>query len=437
MISDSIRLNHSLRRQKLCQLMQPNSIAIVPATKVTFRNSDVEQAWRQDSNYDYLTGIPEADGIAIISNVDEAELRVFCHQKNPAVEVWNGDYIGTDNMVKQYGATESFDLADLTQKMPLILENILYIYYDWGNDVDLDIQLHQWLSLVQKKSRLGISAPQTIHFLRPLLGELRLFKDKNEIKILQKAAKISVEAHKQAMKKALKTSNEHSVASWLEYSMFAQGAERTAFGSIVATGKNCCTLHYRQNNADYQAGELMLIDAGAEYQGYASDITTVFPVNGKFSQAQRTIYEAVLDTQQFVLSQCKPNLDFEKLQQAAIQRITEHLVKLGLLQGEVKDNIENKRYKKYYMHSIGHWLGRDVHDIGDYVQKSKWRKLKENMVLTIEPGIYIKDDAPTEYNNIGVRIEDTIVITKTGYHNLTADLPRSVLEIEFFLANNG
>ena len=424
------------RRLKLCHMMAADSLAIVRAATHHYRNNDVEHPWRQDSNFDYLTAIDEAQSIAIIKNTNPIQFIVFCQRKDAKTEAWDGARLGCQAICAHYGANAAYELQQLPDQMPQLLENVAQIYYDWGQDPSFDQQLKGWLDSLTKKARQGINAANSIHFLSPLLGELRLLKDATEIANIRRATAISAYAHRQAMLKAQTAQSEKQVADWLEYCMFDQGAERLAFGSIVASGANACTLHYRDNKQALQSQQLMLIDAGAEYHGYASDISTCFPLSGRFSTPQKAIYNAVLQAQQHCIEACRPGVSLHDLQNIAIRQISQSLLSLGLLQGSLEEIIEKKHYQRFYMHSIGHWLGRDVHDVGSYFINGDWRPLQANMLITIEPGIYIRDDKdiPAPYHNLGVRIEDTILITNSGYENLSADLPRQVADIETFLA---
>ena len=282
------------RRQRLCQRMLPNSVAIIPAAKTTYRNRDVENPWRQDSHFDYLTAIDEEDCIAlvrnvvsnVVSNAESCQLIIFCQKKDPTKEVWDGPRLGCQTMLEEYHANEAYELDELDERMPKLLQNVQQLYFDWGEDEAFDRRLKGWLTRLQGKARLGVVAPQSVHFLSPLLGELRLIKDTLEQQCLRQAGQISVIAHRQAMRQAVQSSNEKQVTNVLESVMVAEGCQRLAFGSIVAAGKNACVLHYRDNNQSIGEEDLMIIDAGGEFAGYASDITTAFPCSGRFSRAQ-------------------------------------------------------------------------------------------------------------------------------------------------------
>lgn len=426
------------RRQRLSKALEPNSIAIILATEMTFRNKDVEHEWRQDSTFDYLTGIQEAENILIISNIETIADTIFCPAKDPKKETWEGTRIGTEAMIDQYGMQYAYGLDELDEKMPDLLTQCQCVYFDFGDDNTWDKRLFAYIKQLQRQSRPNKQAPEKLHFLSPIVAKMRLFKDKAEQALMREAGRISVLAHKSAMQKAREQNHEAQVAATLEYSMRQHGAERTAFGSIVASGANACTLHYRHNNQYYEDNVLMIIDAGAEYQGYASDISTTFPTGGKFNEAQRQIYQAVLDTHEAVLSECKPGATFDSLQQLSCQHICQALVTLGILQGEIDELIAQKAYQRYYMHRIGHWIGRDVHDVGKYHEANTWQPLQADMTLTIEPGIYLlaNEEIEEKWWNIGVRIEDTLLITEDGYENLTPNLPRTIKEIECFLKSS-
>jgi Xaa-Pro aminopeptidase len=427
------------RRKHLSQALAPQSIAIARAAHYTFRNADVENEWRQDSTFDYLTGINEAEAILIISNISgETRSIIFCQTKDPKIEVWEGARIGTKAMCAEYQMDEAYELKELDEKMPTLLMGCKQIYFDFGDDSPFDQQIFNWIKQIKKQSRIGKQAPQSLHFLNPLVSAMRLYKDDQEQALMREAGRISVIAHKKAMLYAQTQNNEAQIAAKLEYTMRQEGGERCAFGSIVASGANACTLHYRANNQPYDDNSLMLIDAGTEYQGYASDITTTFPTRGKFNDAQKAIYQAVLTTHQAVLSQCKVGQNFDTLHQLSCHHICEQLVNLDILQGDIEKLLEEKSYLPYYMHRIGHWIGRDVHDVGSYREGENWQPLEAGMALTIEPGIYIlpNENVDKKWWNIGVRIEDTILITENGYENLTAGLPRTIEEIETYLNTN-
>ena len=427
--------NFHQRRMQLSQRLQPNSMAIILAAKTTYRNNDVENEWRQDSTFHYLTGIEEAEAILFISNIKKPSSTIFCQSKDLQKEIWEGAIIGTEMMLSHYQMQQAFELKELEAQMPHLLTQCQNIYFDFGENEEFDKQIFSCIKQLKKQSRMGKQVPQSMHFLAPIVAEMRLYKDSVEQELMREAGRISVLAHKKAMLAAQTEHNEAPVAAVLEYTMKKEGSERTAFGSIVASGGNACTLHYRANNKDYDRNSLMLIDAGAEYQGYASDITTAFPTRGKFNEAQKAIYQAVLNTHNTVLAACKIGATIDALHQLSCRQICIELQQLGLLQGELEDLIKNKAYQPYYMHRIGHWIGRDVHDVGSYHDGKKWRPLEAGMALTIEPGIYILPHRKLDEKwwDIGVRIEDTILITNNGYENLTPNLPRTITEIEQFL----
>lgn len=426
------------RRLRLCQSLTPNSIAILPAATITFRNRDVEHDWRQDSTFHYFTGIEEAQAILLISNIENIGSTIFCQSKDLNKEIWEGVRIGTKAMMEHYQMNHAFERQELDDKMPSFLAQCDSLYYDFGEDNTFDQRLFAWIKQLQRQSRLGKQAPEHMHFLAPVVARMRLYKDSAEKSLMREAGRISVMAHKKAMLTAQRQTNESPVVAQLEYTMRQHGSERTAFGSIVASGTNACTLHYRTNNQNYDEKALMLVDAGAEYQGYASDITTTFPVRGKFSAVQKAIYQAVLDVHHAVLVQCLPGKTFDDLHQLSCREICKQLINLGILQGEIDDLVANKSYRPYYMHRIGHWVGRDVHDVGKYHDGDDWLPLAVDMALTIEPGIYLlpSEKLDQQWWGIGVRIEDSILITQDGYENLTPGLPRTVAEIETFLADN-
>ena len=424
------------RQQRLLKMIGEQGLAVLWAADLQFRNTDTEHPFRQDSHFSYMTEFPESDAVVVFApQYKEGEVLLFCQPKNPNIECWNGEIIGPDKAVQTYGFDAAFELSELSQKLPEIMANRTWVYADIDQRDKAHTAVMQSIQQVRKKSRLGIEAPQGICFLTPMLSELRLIKDAEEIGRMKQAAHITVEAHKKAMLAAQHSHYEYEVQAVLEQTFKHMGAQRNAFNSIVAAGANACVLHYVQNNAALNEDSIMLIDAGAEYQGYASDVTTAFPTRGQFSGPQKAVYELVLSTHRAALNAVKVGSDWQQVHQLTCKNLTEGLIALDILQGDCDTLVEQEAYKPWFMHRTGHWLGRDVHDVGSYQVNGQWRKFKSGMALTIEPGLYFtpSPELDEKWWGIGVRIEDSVIITDSGHDNLTADIPRTVADIEAFL----
>jgi len=414
-----------------------DAIAIIPAAHETTRSYDTEHKFRQDSDFLYLTNFPEPDAIAVVNPASKKNpYTLFVRPRNPEMETWYGRREGIDGAVKNYKADKAFPIEKFEQELPKILNGHEKLYYRFGVDQKLDQIILQYLSGQRFRRLKTAYPPHTIIDPTILIHEMRLHKTDEEIELMQKSADIAVEAHILAMQNIKPGMNEFQVESMMEAYMRDKGASGVAYNSIVGGGVNACILHYVENNRPLNDGDLILIDAGAEYKGYASDITRTFPVGGKFTQAQRDVYDIVLD----VLLQCieatKKGNTIKQRQELSIELLTEGMKKLGLLKGKTKDLIKKKKFMKYYMHGVGHYLGMDVHDAGRYFtdQKSKnSRPFAPGMVLTVEPGLYIPPDdkdAPAKYRGIGIRIEDDVLVTEDGNVNLTAKVPKEAEAIE-------
>ena len=422
------------RRQTLMAQLKPGSLAILPAAPVYLRNGDVEHDYRQDSNFQYLSGFPEPEAFMVLSpGRQEGEFILFCRDRNPERELWEGRRAGQEGAVSHYGAHQAFSIEQLDEQMPGLLDGHHHIYYPLGHTHDLDERLLHWLTTLRAKARQGARPPQEFIDLTPLIHELRLHKSAAEIEVMRHAARISTQAHVRAMQACQPGQYEYHLEAELDYVFRHGGAKRPAYGSIVGSGDNACILHYRENDALLQQGTLVLIDAGCEIDCYASDITRTFPVSGRFSPEQKALYELVLSANQQAIQQIAPGRHWNEAHETTVQVITEGLVALGLLEGDVTALIAQEAYKVFYMHKAGHWLGMDVHDVGDYKINDQWRTLEPGMVLTIEPGIYIAPDnlqVPEPWRGIGIRIEDDVLVTQDGYEVLTEDAPKTVAEIE-------
>ncbi|HLV16041.1 MAG TPA: Xaa-Pro aminopeptidase [Pseudomonas sp.] len=429
---------YARRRAALMARMEPGSIAIVPAAAEQLRNSDVEHTYRQDSDFQYLSGFPEPEALLVlVPGRDEGQYILFCRDRDPERELWDGRRAGQEGAVRQYGADQAFSIGQLDALLPSLMENRRRVYFAIGRQEGFDRQVLGWVNQVRARVRQGVTAPSEFVAIAPLLHELRLRKSEAELAVMRYAAQVSAGAHVRAMRASRAGLYEYQLEAELEYEFRRGGARLPAYGSIVASGHNACILHYRENDAALRDGDLVLIDAGCEIDCYASDITRTFPVNGRFSPEQRAIYELVLEANLEAFRHIAPGKRWNEAHDATVRVITAGLVRLGLLQGEVDALIASEAYKPFYMHRAGHWLGMDVHDVGDYKVDGAWRELEPGMCMTVEPGIYIAPDneqVEPRWRGIGVRIEDDVVVTADGCEILTGDVPKSVAEIEALMA---
>ncbi|MBI3900463.1 MAG: Xaa-Pro aminopeptidase [Gammaproteobacteria bacterium] len=423
---------YSQRRQELMDHMG-GGVAIIPTAPVRTRNRDVEYPYRADSDFYYLTHFPEPEAVAVlVPGRAHGEFILFCRERNPEKEIWEGRRAGLEGARATYGADDAFPIEDIDEILPGLLENKEKVFYSIGRYADFDTRLTAWVNEVRGKSRHGVHAPGEFVDLDHILHEMRLIKRPEEIKLMKRAAKISTAAHKRAMQTCKPGKMEYEIEAELLYEFKKGGSQFFAYPSIVGGGANSCILHYTENNAELKDGDVLLIDAGAEYDGYAADITRTFPVNGRYSGEQRAIYETVLAAQAAAITQVRPGKHWNDPHDAALRVLVQGLVDLGLLKGSVDGLLESGDYKRFYMHRTGHWLGMDVHDVGDYKIADAWRELESGMVLTVEPGLYVSagDDVPERFWNIGVRIEDDVLVTRDGYDVLTRDVPKTVADIE-------
>jgi Xaa-Pro aminopeptidase len=428
--------------KRFIEQMEENSIAIIPAAHEATRSYDTEYRFRQDSDFWYLTGFPEPDAIAVIDPASKQPFTLYVRPRDLEMETWFGRREGTEGAVKNYGADKAFSVEKFDGDLAKILDGHDKLYYRFAVDKALDQKILEYLTTQRVRRLKTAYPPHTIVDPTIILGEMRLHKDKEEVAMMQRAADIAAEAHVLAMKKVKPGMNEFQVESLIEAYMREKGANGVAYNSIVGGGDNATILHYVENNMPLKDGDLILIDAGAEYQGYASDITRTFPVNGKYSKAQREVYDVVLDVQEKCIEYTKTGNTVKKRQEFSIELLTEGMKKLGLLKGKTKDLIKKKSYMKYYMHGVGHYLGLDVHDAGRYFTDQGAKSSKPfapGMVLTVEPGLYIPPDdksAPAKYRGIGIRIEDDVLVTKDGNLNLTTKVPKDPDEIEALMAKS-
>ena len=429
---------YARRRKALMAQMVPNSIAILPASAVAIRNRDVEHVYRQDSDFQYLSGFPEPEAVVVlIPGREYGEYVLFCRERNPARELWDGLRAGQEGAMRDFGADDAFPINDIDDILPGLIEGRDRVYSAMGSNPEFDRHLMDWINVIRSKAHLGAQPPNEFVALDHLLHDMRLYKSAAEIKDMRCAAEISARAHVRAMQASRAGLHEFSLEAELDYEFRKGGAKMPAYGSIVASGRNACILHYQENDALLKDGDLVLIDAACEIDCYASDITRTFPVSGKFSPEQKAIYELVLKAQNAAFAAIGPDKHWNQAHEATVQVITAGLVELGLLVGDVGDLIVNEVYKAFYMHRAGHWLGMDVHDVGEYKVGGEWRVLEVGMTLTVEPGIYIAPDNQTvakKWRGIGVRIEDDVVVTKHGCEILSGGVPKTVAEIEALMA---
>ncbi|MFZ6695281.1 aminopeptidase P N-terminal domain-containing protein [Stenotrophomonas acidaminiphila] len=428
---------YAQRRRQLMEAAGDDAILVLPAAPERVRSNDTHYPYRQDSDFWYLCGFPEPEAVLVlIPGRRHGETILFCRERDPEREAWDGPREGQEGAVARYGMDDAYPIEDLDDILPGLLEGRSRVYYHFGRDADFDLKLIGWVNRVRSQVRHGAQPPHEFLELGHLLHEQRLFKSPAEIALMQRAADISVQAHRAAMRLARAGIHEYELQAELERE-FRRHAACPAYNSIIGAGANACVLHYRANGGGSGEGDLVLIDAGAEYHGYASDITRTFPVNGRFSAEQRALHDLVLAAQAAALEQAQPGIAYEEGHLAAVEVLTEGLLRLGLLRGDLEENLIEGHYKRFYRHKTGHWLGLDVHDVGDYKLAGESRLLEAGMVFTIEPGLYVSpDDHSVEprWRGIGIRIEDDVLITADGHRVLTAALERSADEIEAFMA---
>ncbi len=421
------------RRKQLMRMMGKGGVAILPAAPVKIRNRDNEHAYRQDSDFHYLTGFDEPESVAVlVPGRSQAEFILFGRDRNPEQEMWDGRRAGPEGAVSEYAADDAFPITDIDDILPGLLEQCERVYYTMGAHPEFDQRVIGWVNRLRQQVRAGLHTPQEFVALDHLLHDMRLYKSRAEISAMRRAAKIAVAAHKRAMKVCRPGMMEYEVEAEFMHEFRSHGAN-ISYNPIVGGGENSCILHYTDNNAELKDGDLLLIDAGCEYDFYASDITRTFPVNGRYTPAQRAVYEVVLEAQQAAFKKVRPGNLWTEPHDAAVKKITQGLAKLGLLKGTVPKLIRDGAYKKFFMHRTGHWIGMDVHDVGDYKVGNEWRVIEPGMAMTVEPGIYIPPGSkgvPKKWWGIGVRIEDDVVVTRDEPDILTGELPTDPDEIE-------
>ncbi|HEY2346169.1 MAG TPA: aminopeptidase P N-terminal domain-containing protein [Xanthomonadaceae bacterium] len=428
---------HARRRRQLMRMIGENAIVVLPAALPRIRSNDTHYGYRQDSDFWYLTGFPEPEAVLVlVPGRAHGEALLFCRERDPAREAWDGPRAGTEGAVAGYGFDDAYPIADLDDILPGLLEGRTRVYYHFGRDTDFDLKLIGWVNRVRAQVKQGAQPPHEFLELGHFLHELRLFKTRDELRLMKRAAQIAAEAHVIAMRTARPGMHEYEIEAAIVHH-FRRNDAQVAYESIVGAGANACVLHYIANNAQMKDGELLLIDAGAEYRNYASDITRTFPVSGRYTKEQRAIYQLVLDAQNAALAEARAGRPYDAGHNAAVATLTEGMLRLGLLKGTLEKNLENGDYRRFYMHKTGHWIGLDVHDVGEYRLGGQFRELEPGMVFTIEPGLYIAPGSKgvaAKWQGIGVRIEDDVLVTKSGHEVLTGGVPKEIDEVEALLA---
>ena len=424
------------RRCKLGAMLPKNSAVVIAGAAVQYRNADSSHAFRQDSNFWYLTGFnePESTLVLLINESKAVQSIAFVPKKDALKEIWDGYRAGPNGAVKDHGFDLAFDNTEIDERLPDLLAGYNQVFYPVGKSQKLDADVIDWIKTARSKDRH--SSPIDIADASSKIGNERLIKDKDEIEIMKKACQISAEAHVEAMKFVKPGMNEQELEAFYQYQFSKKGGRFAAYTTIVAGGENACVLHYVENSKALKDGDLVLVDAGCEFELYASDITRTYPINGKFTAAQLAIYEVVLEAQQKSIEAVTVNNNVMDSQIISEKVITQGLIDLGILNGSMEELHETGAFKDFYMHKIGHWLGIDVHDAGDYTEDGEYMKFKPGMVTTVEPGIYISSTANVkdQWKGIGIRIEDNILVTSKGNQNLTDIVPSNPNEIEALMA---
>ncbi|MBB1387637.1 Xaa-Pro aminopeptidase [Pseudoalteromonas sp. SG45-5] len=420
------------RRERLLAQMDKNSVAIIPAASEVTRSRDTEYAFRQDSDFFYLTGFNEPDAVLVLCNNSDTPSTLFCLNKDKLAEIWHGRRIGFDKAKSEYLFDETYALSELSEQLLNLVNGQQILFYAQGTYPAFDGKVFSLLNRLRSAPKKGYKAPDTIKDVRSLIHEMRLFKSPSEIEIMREGCEISARGHMRAMRYSHVGATEFQLEAELHHHYAMNGAPHPAYGTIVGSGDNANILHYTQNSDVLKSGDLVLIDSGCELQGYAADITRTFPINGKFSEEQAALYNVVLKAQDVAFGEVKPGGYLSHANKLAMEVMTQGLLDLGILTGDFDELMAKGACKEYYMHGLGHWLGLDVHDVGDYKQDNVERAFEPGMVLTIEPGLYISEDsnAPQKYKGIGIRIEDNLLVTENGHENLTLSVPKTISDIE-------
>ena len=419
---------YAARRRRLAEAIG-DAVAVVPTAPERVRNRDSHYPYRFDSHFYYLTGFPEPEAVLVLTK-DKSLL--FCRERNEEREIWDGFRYGPAAARERFGFDEAHPIGKLDEEMARLLENRPALYYPMGADADWDARAMRWLNAVRARVRAGIAAPDEMHDVRAAIDDMRLVKDAHERGVMRRAARIAAAAHRRAMQRTRPGRYEYEIEAELLYEFRRSGAQFPAYSPIVAGGANACVLHYVANDAALRDGDLLLIDAGCELDGYASDLTRTYPVNGRFSAAQREVYDIVLAAQRAAMDEVRPGRAWNDPHDAAVKVLAQGLLDLKLIPGSLEEALQKETYKRFYMHRTGHWLGLDVHDAGDYKRAGSWRALAPGMVLTVEPGLYIRaaNDVPERLRNIGIRIEDDVLVTDAGCEVLTAEAPKAAADVE-------
>lgn len=429
---------YARRRRNLMALMEPNSIAIIPSAQQHLRSRDTEFPFRQDSDFYYLSGFVEPESVLVlIPGRSHGEFVIFCRESDSALELWHGKRAGPDGACARFGADDAFPVGDIDDILPGLIEGRERVYYSMGRSDRFDRQIMDWVNTIRSKESSGASPPGEFTDLDHMLHDLRLIKSAAEQRLMRRAGEITAQAHRRVMAFCKPGQFEYELEGELNHEFVRGGARYPAYPSIVGSGANACTLHYIENGAKMRDGDLVLVDAGCELEYYAADLTRTFPVGGTFTSEQRALYEVVLAGHAAAIAQVKAGNHWNAPHDASVRAITAGLVELGLLEGEVDELIAAEAYREFYMHRVGHWLGLDVHDVGDYRVGDEWRLLEAGMVMTVEPGIYVAPDnnsVARKWRGIGIRIEDDVLVTRKGCEILTEGAPRTVEDIEAAMA---
>lgn len=445
-------MNFAQRRQDLLEQLPAGSVALIHSGEEQIRNRDVEYPFRAESDFIYLTGFTEPDSVLVLIRSEvladtdyekpHHQAWLFCRPKDSEKETWQGKRLGVEDAPAQLGLDQAWSIDELDEIAPQFLTHAEQVYFSFGQLADWSGRMADWLSELKTQVRKGVTVPTSLNDLDRILHEQRLFKSPQEIEIMRQAAQISVAGHLAAMRATRPGAYEYQIQSAIEHAFCQEGSPRVAFNTIAAAGENACILHYTENQAALQDGDLILLDAGAEWQGYAGDISHTYPVNGRFSEPQKQLYNLVLKAQQAAIKAVQPGHPYNLMHQASAEVITSGLIELGILHGELDVLLEKEAFKRFFMHGTGHWLGLDVHDVGRYKINGEWRCFEPGMVVTVEPGLYIPrglKDVETQWQGIGIRIEDDVLVTENGHEILTQGalrLPRSVEEIELWMQTN-
>lgn len=427
---------HASRRARLLAGAGADAIVVLPAAPERVRSRDTLHPYRQDSDFLYLTGFLEPESVLVlVPGRKHGEAILFCRERDPAREGWDGPRLGPERAGEALAVDDAYPIADIDDILPGLLEGRSRVYYPLGLDAGFDLKLIGWVNRL--RGRAGGNAPQEFLQLGHLLDEQRLFKSEAEVRLLQQAVDITIAAHRAAMATVRAGQHEYTLQAEIEREFRRNGAQ-PAYASIVGAGSNGCILHYGANASRIRKGDLVLVDAGAEYHGYAADVSRTFPANGRFSKEQRALHDLVCAAQQAALAQAQPGQAYAAMHAAAVATLSDGLLSLGLLQGRLEDVVSSEAYTRFYPHKTGHWLGLDVHDVGEYRIDGASRLLEPGMVFTVEPGLYIPPDAadvPAKWRGIGIRIEDDVLVTRSGHRVLSAALERSADEVEAFMAS--